>query len=151
MQENKKDKVKNPDIFINRIEESKYLLDYFENKPRNILFLYWPKSTWKTALISKIIKEHLDNWVYAVSFLTMRWSMIRDFKDFRKLFFPITMKWKIRNIVAWINIDLWFFKWSVDDEAFLEENVFALMLKKLRQAKEDWIKTRNNFRWISVS
>ena len=118
MQENKKDKVKNPDIFINRIEESKYLLDYFENKPRNILFLYWPKSTWKTALISKIIKEHLDNWVYAVSFLTMWWSMIRDFKDFRKLFFPITMKWKIRNIVAWINIDLWFLKWNVDDEAF---------------------------------
>jgi hypothetical protein len=39
MSENKKE-LYNPKIFINRIAEKEYLLDYFNNVPRNILFVY---------------------------------------------------------------------------------------------------------------
>ncbi len=43
--------------FINRIAEQEYINNYLWNSPSNILFVYWPKSTWKTTLIEKVIKE----------------------------------------------------------------------------------------------
>jgi hypothetical protein len=36
----KKLKLEKPEIFINRIVEKKYFLDYFNNIPRSILFVY---------------------------------------------------------------------------------------------------------------
>ncbi|MDQ7023382.1 MAG: ATP-binding protein [Candidatus Gracilibacteria bacterium] len=126
--------------FINRIAEKKYLLEYFNSAPTNILFVYGPKSTGKTTLITKILKEELDEKIYAVSFLTMRGKIMKNFKDFKKVFFPQNLKGKIKDIVGGINLDLGFFKWTVDDESMLEEDVFGLMLKKLRKAKENGIK-----------
>jgi hypothetical protein len=32
--------LKNPEIFINRVKEKEYFLDYFNSVPRNILFVY---------------------------------------------------------------------------------------------------------------
>ena len=136
----KKLKLENPEIFINRIAEKKYFLDYFNNIPRNILFVYWPKSTWKTTLIKKIIKENLDETKFAVSYLNMRERQLLKFKDFKTVFFPESLKWKVRTIVWWIKINLWFFGWDIDDESLLREDVFAVMTQKLEEANKNWIK-----------
>jgi hypothetical protein len=40
MSKENKLKLENLEIFINRKEERQYFLDYFNNVPRNILFIY---------------------------------------------------------------------------------------------------------------
>jgi len=126
--------------FINRIAEKQYFLNYFNSAPTNILFVYWPKSTWKTTLIKKIIKEDLDESKFAVSYLNMRERQLLKFKDFKTVFFPESLKWKVRTIVWWIKINLWFFGWDIDDESLLREDVFAVMTQKLEEANENGIK-----------
>jgi len=128
-----------PIPFINRVKEQQYLKDYLTQEPRAIQFLYWPKSTGKTTLITKVINE-LPQWKYAIQYINMRWVLITNFEDFKHTFFPKSIKWKIKEIVSWININLWFFWWSVDDEKLLDDNIFALMEKKLKKANEKWIK-----------
>jgi len=70
----------------------------------------------------------------------MRWVLIRDFTDFRNTFFPKSIKWKIKEIVSWIKLNVGIFGWDIDDEKMLDENIFALMEDKLRKANKKWIK-----------
>lgn len=125
--------------FINRVEEKKYFSEYLNNQPSNILFVYWPKSTGKTTLLKKVI-ENLDNTQYAISFLNLREKLIIDFKSFRNTFFPKDLKNKVKDIVSWVKVDFWFFAWGIEDENMLNDDVFWLMVKKLREANEKWIK-----------
>ena len=100
-------KLENPEIFINRKEEKQYFLDYFNNVPRNILFVYWPKSTGKTTLIYKIINEELDKEKFDVNFMNLRSVLIRNFNDFRNLFFPESLKNKTKKqLKKWFDIDI---------------------------------------------
>jgi len=125
--------------FINRIKEQEYLNQYLFSAPTAIQFVYWPKSTWKTTLINKVIMQ-LPEGKYAVQYIDMRWVLITDFEDFRNLFFPSSIKWKIKEIVSWITFNLWFFGWDVDDEKLIKDNVFEAMEKKLIKANDKWIK-----------
>jgi len=125
--------------FINRIHESKYLNDYLKDAPTNILFVYWPKSTGKTTLINKVINE-LPQKDYAIQYIDMRWVLIRDFNDFKNIFFPEDLKGKVREIVSGIKFDVWFFGWDIDDEKLMKTNIFALMTEKLKKANEKGIK-----------
>jgi len=128
-----------PVPFINRIEEQKYINDYLTDTPTSILFLYWPKSTWKTTLIDKVINE-LDQKKYAVNYLDMRRVLITNFNDFKNIFFPEDLKWKIKEIVSWIKMNAWFFGWDIDDEKMIKTNIFAVMKQKLIKANESWLK-----------
>jgi len=126
--------------FINRLAEKKYLLEYFNWAPTNILFVYWPKSTGKTTLIKKVLKEELDNKNFAVQYINMREVLIKDFTDFKSIFFPENLKWKAKDIVSWIKFNFWFFAWDLDDEKLLKTNIFWVMMEKIKRANEKWIK-----------
>ncbi len=125
--------------FINRVAEQEYINNYLWNSPSNILFVYWPKSTWKTTLIEKVIKE-LDQKKYAVNYLDMRRILITNFNDFKNIFFPEDLKWKVKEIVSWIKVDFGFFGWDLDDEKAIKTNIFWVMFDKLKKANEKWIK-----------
>ncbi len=125
--------------FINRIKEQKYINDYLKDAPTSILFLYWPKSTGKTTLINKVINE-LPKWQYAVQYIDMRGVLLTDFEDFKNIFFPNSIKGKIKEIVSWIKVNVWMFGWDIDDEKLIQENVFQVMEQKLEKANEKWIK-----------
>jgi hypothetical protein len=43
-------------------------------------------------LIKKIINENLDNENFAVQYMNMREVLIKDFVDFKNLFFPENIK-----------------------------------------------------------
>lgn len=73
---------KTPNRFINREKEQDYFLKYFWELPRNILFVYWPKSTGKTTLMKKVIKK-LDEKKYAISYLIVTEN--RNKRKYRKI------------------------------------------------------------------
>jgi len=125
--------------FINRMSETKYLNDYLKEAPTSILFIYWPKSTGKTTLINKVINE-LPQKEYAIQYIDMRRVLIKNFEDFRNIFFPKDLKWKVKEIVSGVKLNVWFFGWDIDDEKALETNVFEVMERKLKKANEKWIK-----------
>ena len=78
------DKFRN-DEFVNREEEIKYLIDRFENVPKEILWLFGPKSTGKTTLIEYIIEKKLKkHWVKYINF---RGLMVSNYHDFVSAFF----------------------------------------------------------------
>jgi len=125
--------------FINRVKEQEYLNNYLKEAPTAIQFVYWPKSTGKTTLITKVINE-LPQEQYAIQYISMRWVLIRDFEDFKNIFFPDSIKWKIKEIVSWIKFNFWIFGWDIDDEKMIKENIFWVMEQKLKKANEKWIK-----------
>ena len=46
--------------FIDREKEIEFFLNYFNQNPERILWVYGPKSTGKTTLIEYIIENELD-------------------------------------------------------------------------------------------
>ena len=116
-------------------------MDYFKNIPDNILFVYWPKSTWKTTLIYKIINEELDKEKYDINFLNLRSVLLRNFTDFKNLFFPQNLKWKTKKFLWTIwEIGAFWLKWNPWEEHIMETNIFWLMEDKLRKLNKEWIK-----------
>jgi len=144
------EKLNNPEIFINRKAEKQYFLDYFNNVPRNILFVYWPKSTWKTTLIRKVIWEELSDKNFDINYINMRDILIQEFLDFKKLFFPENLKdnvkgfFKSSNIKWWIKAgifwDFWF-SWEAKDIEVIKTNFFVTVKKKILEQANKWIKT----------
>ena len=138
MSEKNKLKLENPEIFINREAEKKYLLEYFNSTPTNIVFVYWPKSTGKTTLIYKIINENLNNNGFDINFINLRMVLMNNFQDFKNLFFPLDLMWKSKKKLSWLKIDgkikvpyLWdfWFEWKNEDENMMKSNLFWLMEK----------------------
>ena len=130
--------------FINRKKERDFLLDYFHNAPKNILFLYGPKSTGKTTLIKKVINE-LDKNKYDASFFNVREHFIIDFKSFRTMFFPPNLKEKTKKMLNNSTISVPGFSWSPDDEAMIQTDIFATMLKKNGRIERKQYSTNNYY------
>jgi AAA+ ATPase superfamily predicted ATPase len=121
--------------FVNREKEIKYLNDHFESEPNSLLFLYGPKSSGKSTLLSKVVEE-LDNRNYAVNYLDLRGILIYDFNSFLDIFFPKTLYGKVKDIAEGVTINTGFFGISVDDEKMLKQNAFKIMEDKLKSAME---------------
>ena len=136
--------------FINRVAEKKYFLEYFNSAPTNILFVYWPKSTGKTTLINKIVWEELSDKNFDINYINMRDILIQEFLDFKKLFFPETLKWNIKNFFKSSNIKWWFkvgifwefwFSWEAKDIDLIKTNFFVTVKKKILEQSQKGIKT----------
>ncbi len=72
--------------FINRQKEIKYLKNRFSEPPRELLWLFGPKSTGKTTLIEYLIETKLprDYWIKYINF---RRSMVGSYDNFIEVFF----------------------------------------------------------------
>ena len=126
--------------FINRKKENKYILDYLSSsEPASMLFVYWPKSSWKSTLMKKVI-EQLDQKVYSVNFMDLRWVLIVNFQSFLETFFPKNLVWKVKDIVDGVTLNMWFFWLWLEDEKIFKQNPFKVMEDKLRAAVKRWKK-----------
>jgi len=72
------------DEFVNRIEEIEYLKQRFEKTPKEILWLYGPKSTGKTTLIEYVIEKELTSDLkifskYWIKYINFRGLMIGSY------------------------------------------------------------------------
>jgi len=67
--------------FINRQTEIAFLSKYFVSEPNSLLFVYGPKSSGKSVLLTKVVNE-LDQETFTINFMNLREVLIYDFKTF---------------------------------------------------------------------
>ena len=75
--------------FINRTSEIKYLKDWIDQKPDQLLFIYGPKSSGKTTLLMKFIDENLNNKDFDIKNFNLRKIFISNYQSFIQTFFEI--------------------------------------------------------------
>jgi hypothetical protein len=121
--------------FINRQKEQSDLRIHLSEEPNAILFLYGPKSCGKTALLKKVINA-LDPNAYAVNYLDLREVIIYDFKTFLNVFFPQSLRGKVKDILSGVTFNMGFFGVDVEEESLLKENAFKLMVDKLAAVRK---------------
>ncbi|MEM1119691.1 MAG: ATP-binding protein [Bacteroidota bacterium] len=122
--------------FINRQKELAYLKNWLNQEPNSLLFVYGPKSSGKTSLITQLIEYHLNLKKMAINYMNLRGVLLYDFSSFLDTFFTKTTKGKFREILAGVSINLGFFKVGLDDEALLKQNPFRVMEGQLTTAKK---------------
>ena len=125
--------------FINRTKEIKGIEEYLKNIPDSVLFVYGPKSTGKSTLLNKVV-NNLDPKKYAVNYLNLRGVIIYNFKTFLNVFFPKSLKGKVKDILEGVRFNSGFFGVSLEEESLLEENAFKVMEDKIISATKRDIK-----------
>jgi len=103
--------------FINRDKELEFLKERVKEAPREILWLYGPKSTGKTSLIEYFLENELDN-SYWIKFISFRRNIIANYENFIYSFFEESEE-KEEELKATINT-----------------GIFKLEAKKLQKVKE---------------
>ena len=111
--------------FINRQAEMTFLHQHFASEPNSVLFVYGPKSSGKSTLLDKVVRE-LDTTRYAIDFLDLRGVLIYDFQSFLHVFFPKGIKESAKDIIDGITINLGFFAIKAHDEPLLTRNAFKV-------------------------
>ena len=125
--------------FINRKTEQAYLKTHLQGDPNSLLFIYGPKSCGKSSLISEVINA-LDRKKYAINYINLRGVMIYDFSTFLNVFFPQSLRKKIRGVIQGISVNIGFFGLNVNEKNLLQENAFKIMENRLRESNEDGIR-----------
>ncbi|ETR70690.1 MAG: ATPase [Candidatus Magnetoglobus multicellularis str. Araruama] len=77
----------NEPAFINREKEIKYLLNWINGKPNQLLFIHGPKSSGKTSLLFKFIEIYLNNVDFELKFFNLRKVLISNYENFIQAFF----------------------------------------------------------------
>ena len=121
--------------FINRKKEISDLEKYLGDIPDSVLFVYGPKSTGKSTLLKKVV-DSLNPNKYAVNYLDLRGVAIYNFKTFLNVFFPKSLKGKIKDILEGVRFNSGFFGVNLEDESLLEENAFKVMEDKIISARK---------------
>ena len=121
--------------FINRKKEISDIKKYLASKPNDVLFVYGPKSTGKSTLLKKVV-DSLDTKKYAVNYLSLRGVIIYNFKTFLNVFFPKSLKGKVKDILEGVRFNSGFFGVNIEEESLLEENAFKVMEDKIISAKK---------------
>jgi uncharacterized protein len=122
--------------FINREKEIQFLKNWLGGEPNSLLFVYGPKSSGKTTLMTQLIENHLDLKKMAVNYLNLRGVLIYNFKSFLDTFFVKTAKDKLRDILAGVSVNIPYFKFGLDDEALLKQNPFRIIEGQLTKARK---------------
>ena len=119
--------------FINRTSEMRYLQSWIDEKPKNILFLYGPKSSGKTTLIYRFIKQNLSNGVYDIKNFNLRELLLVNYESFLRAFFELKSSERVKETRQY---DLKVFKLSVETLKGLESrelDPFIVMKRELEK------------------
>ncbi len=74
--------------FVDREEEERFLVDWFNRVPQRILWVYGPKSSGKTTLVEYVIERHLlPNRGFWVKYFNLRETLIGPYESFLDTFF----------------------------------------------------------------
>ena len=119
--------------FINRAEEIHYLQSWAAEKPKNILFLYGPKSSGKTTLIYRFIDQNLSDGKYDIKHFNLRKLLLVNYESFLRAFFELKSSDQVKETRQY---DLKVFKLSVETIKGLEArnlDPFVVMERELER------------------
>ena len=95
--------------FVNRKQEIDYISKHLNSDVQNIFWIYGPKSTGKTTLITKVL-ETLDPKEYLVCMTNVRRVRLENARSFINSFFRSTKTdEKFSDVVSGIHINTWIF------------------------------------------
>ena len=123
--------------FINRAEEIHYLQSWIAEKPKNILFLYGPKSSGKTTLIYRFIEQNLSNGKYDIKHFNLRELLLVNYESFLRAFFELKSSEQVKETRQY---DLKVFKLSVETLKGLESkelDPFIVMKRELEKCNKN--------------
>ena len=122
--------------FINREMEIHYLKSWIQEKPKNILFLYGPKSSGKTTLIYRFIEQNLSDERYDVKHFNLRELLLVNYDSFLRAFFERKRSEQIKETRQY---DLKVFKLSVETLKGLESrelDPFIVMKREMEKTNK---------------
>ncbi len=122
--------------FINRQQEMKFLGNWIAEKPENLLFIFGPKSSGKTTLLYRFIKENLSNAAYEIKHFNLREILITRYQDFIRAFFEHDYSKEKTDVRERREYDLKVFKLSVEVLKGLDANEldpFVVMKRELEK------------------
>jgi AAA+ ATPase superfamily predicted ATPase len=133
---------------IDRDNEIKFLLDWFEKVPDEILWIYGPKSSGKTTLIEYVVENELfeDFWKfkpkknYWVRYINLRGYLITSYKTFLEAFIKPKKesKKKQEKIDARMSIGIFEINASILNEVKdREKDLFNVLISKIQEIAKD--------------
>ncbi len=120
--------------FINREDELKFLNRWIKEQPENILFLFGPKSSGKTTLLNRFIKNSLSPGNWDVKHFNLREILICNYKDFIQTFFEIDYSKGKEDIKEKREYNLKVFKLTTEVQKGLKQkelDPFVIMKREL--------------------
>ncbi len=131
---------KNVSPFIDRDEEMSFLENWIKVGPKQILFLYGPKSSGKTTLLYKFIDKYMsDETKYNVKFFNLREILISNYDDFIQTFFQVVgNEEKTDKFSREYNLKI--FKLSIENEKKIKSgqlNLFTVMKNRLQELNDN--------------
>ena len=125
--------------FINRKQEVSFLNNWIAEKPENLLFIYGPKSSGKTTLLYRFIKDNLDNGTYSIKHFNLREILISRYQDFIRAFFEHDYSKEKGDVRERREYNLHVFKLSVEVLKGLDANEldpFVVMKRELAKLND---------------
>jgi len=131
------------DEFVDRIKEIKFIKDWLNYTPKEILWLYGPKSCGKTTLIEYIIEKELTSNLkifdkYWIKYISFRRTMVGSYDSFIDSFFEKANKDDFTNEIK-TGFDIGIFKLETKVlEAIKnrDKNLFHELIEKLKKVKK---------------
>ena len=131
--------LKNTAPFINRQRELQFLHQWISEQPGNLLFIYGPKSSGKTTLLTQFIKHNLANDDYDIKHFNLRELLITSYKDFIRSFFRIDYDRAKGDVKEIRSYSLPFFRLSVEVLKGVEStdlDALAVMKMEIRKSAD---------------
>jgi len=122
--------------FINRTKELQFLSERIHDEPNDILFIYGPKSSGKTTLLTKFIDLHLNDKHYNIKHFNLREVLIANYIDFIQAFFEVDYSKSPQEVKQRSEYSLKVFKLSKEIKQSLEKKIldpFVVMKKELQK------------------
>jgi len=129
----------NEPAFINRKQEMRFLSNWVAERPKSLLFIYGPKSSGKTTLLYRFLKDNLDNHTYAIKHFNLREILITRYQDFIRAFFEHDYTKEKGDVRERREYNLQVFKLSVEILKGLDANEldpFVVMKRELAKLND---------------
>ena len=125
--------------FVDREEEIEFFVDWFSEVPQRVLWVYGPKSSGKTTVISYVVDNYLlvEEKKFWVKYFNLRRTLITSYENFLDTFF-VELEGGESEISGKIGISVFGFKAEVWEKIKKKKlNLFKVFIEELERVVEN--------------